>query len=223
MNASTHLTDFNLHTDQEADQSALVHQKSVVTLQDLQNALEDAAKSGNPSPADWVHRAVDFRILAHVLGSLNHPVQAFGKLLPDDWAEIEPEISNRIPGNPTNNHKRLVSKFKRAIGLFRPDLDPWSALQVLADAEMPKSSVRLGRVKCRAMQEGLMPIQITSEWINQQLGGVEQQNEAEIRGIYFFLVRLSKKSLVQAAGFLRSDLTLPATMRQQRRSAKLPD
>lgn len=223
MNASTHMTDFNMHADQEIDESVLAHQRSVVTLQDLENALESAARSGHPSPVDWVHRAVDFRILAHVLGSLDHPIKAFGELLPDDWAEIAPEISNRIPGNPINNHMRLVSKFKRAIGSFRPDLDPWSALQVLADAEMPKSSGFLGRVKCRAIQEGLTPIQISSEWINQQLGGVGQQNEAEIRGIYFSFVRLSKKPLVQASGFLRSDLTLPTTMRQQRRSVELPD
>jgi hypothetical protein len=217
------MTGFNLNADQEIDEPVLDHQRSVVTLQDLENALEGAARSGHPSPVDWVHRAVDFRILAHVLGSLDHPVQAFGKLLPDDWAEIAPEISNRIPGNPINNHMRLVSKFKRVIGLFRPDLDPWSALQVFADAEMPKSSGFLGRVKCRAMQEGLMPIQITSEWINQQLVGVGQQNEAEIRGIYFSFVRLSKKPLVQSSGFLRSDLTLPTTMRQQWRSVELPD
>lgn len=223
MNALTHVTDFTPHNDQKTDSPALHIQRSVITFHDLKAALEDAVQRGQPSPVDWVHRAVDFRILAHVLGNLDHRVEAFGALLPDEWEEIAPEICKRIPGNPRNNHMRLVFTFKRAIGLFRPDLDPWSALQVLADTEMSKSSGSLGRVRCRAKQDGLKPIQITSAWIKQQLVGVEPQNEAEVRGIFLFLVRLSKKPQVQASGFLRSDLTLPTTMRQQWCSVDLPD
>ncbi|WP_448327703.1 hypothetical protein [Sulfitobacter sp. M13] len=215
MNALTHVTDFTPHNDQKTDSPALHIQRSVVTFHDLNAALEDAVQRGQPSPVDWVHRAVDFKILAHILKNLDHPLEAFGTLLPEDWAAVTPEIRHRIPGNARNNHMRLVSKYRQAIGSFRPDLDPWSALQVLAKAEMTKSSGRLGRVRRRAIPDGLMPIQITSAWINQQLVGVESQKEAEVRGIFLFLVRLSKKPKVEVSGLLRSDLALPIKMQQR--------
>ncbi|HCP80091.1 MAG TPA: hypothetical protein DIT67_00305 [Octadecabacter sp.] len=50
-----------------------------------------------------------------------------------------------------------------------------------------------------------------------------QQNEAKIRGIFHFLVRLSKKPSVRAAGLLQDDLKLPLTNRQKRHSTELPE
>ena len=199
------------------------HLKTVETFHDVENALSAAARTGTPCIADWPHRAIDFRILERLLGDLDHPVKTFSTVLPDDWSEVPGEIRDRIPGNARNNHMRLVATFKRAIGFYRPDLDPWSALQVFADVEMAKTSPSLGRVKARAKEGDLRPVEINNKWIEQQLTDLAQQNEAKIRGIFHFLVRLSKKPSVRAAGLLQDDLKLPLTNRQKRHSTELPE
>lgn len=198
-------------------------QPFIATLQDLADALEGAAQKGNPSLTDWPHRLIDLRILSHMVKGLHHPVEAFGTLLPDDWEQITPEIRDRIPGNPINNHMRLVSKFKRAIGLFRPDLDPWSALQVLADVDNSKTSPNLGRARTRALRDGMKPIDITNHWIAEQLANVAPEKESSDRAIFQFLVRLSNRPCVQQSGLLRTDLALPATQTQNHRAVTLPD
>lgn len=198
------------------------HPKTVETYHDVENALSAAAGTGTPCIADWQHRAIDFRILERLLGDLDHPVKTFSTVLPDDWSDVSGEIRDRIPGNARNNHMRLVATFKRAIGFYRPDLDPWSALQVFADVEMARTSPSLGRVKARAKEGDLSPIEINNTWIEQQLTDLAQQNETEIRGIFHFLVRLSKKPSVLASGLLQGDLRLPPTNRQKRRSTELP-
>lgn len=198
------------------------HIKTVETFHDIENALCAEARTGTPSISDWPHRTIDFRILERLLGDLDHPVKTFSTVLPDDWSEVPDEIRGRIPGNARNNHMRLVATFKRAIGFHRPDLDPWSALQVLADVEMAKTSPSLGRVKALAKEGDLRPVELNNKWIEQQLTDLTQQNEAEIRGIFLFLVRLSKKPAVRASGLLQGDLKLPPTNRQKRRSTELP-
>lgn len=200
----------------------LGHPKPVETFHDIENALSAAARTGTRCIADWPHRTIDFRILERLLGDLDHPIKTFSTVLPDDWSEVPDEIRGRIPGNARNNHMRLVATFKRAIGFHRPDLDPWSALQVLADVEMAKTSPSLGRVKALAKEGDLRPVELNNKWIEQQLTDLTQQNEAEIRGIFLFLVRLSKKPAVRASGLLQSDLELPPTNRQKRRSTELP-
>ncbi|SEQ31397.1 hypothetical protein [Thalassovita taeanensis] len=193
----------------QASISLCGHHKTIETFRDVENALSATARASTPSIADWAHRAIDFRILERLLGDLDHPVEAFKTLLPDDWSDISEEIRDRIPSNARNNHMRLVAKFKRAIGFYRPDLDPWSALQVLADIEMAKTSPSLGRVKALAKEGDLRPVEMNNIWIEQQLTDLAQQNEAEIRGIFLFLVRLSKKPAVQTSGLLQGDLRLP--------------
>ena len=49
--------------------------RMVITLQDLEDALENAAKDGKPSLADWPHRTVHFRMLSRILGGLDHPAK----------------------------------------------------------------------------------------------------------------------------------------------------
>jgi len=198
------------------------HLKTVETFHDIENALCAAARTGTPCIVDWQHRAIDFRILERLVGDLDHPVKTFSTVLPDDWSEVPDEIRGRIPGNARNNHMRLVATFKRAIGFHRPDLDSWSALQVLADVEMAKTSPSLGRVKALAKEGDLRPVELNNKWIEQQLTDLTQQNEAEIRGIFLFLVRLSKKPAVRASGLLQGGLKLPPTNRQKRRSIELP-
>ena len=195
----------------------------VTTLAELRDALETIARSGQPSPADWPHRAMDFRILAQVLEGLEHPVEDFGALLPGDWAQVAPEMQARIPGNPTVNHKRLVARMTRAIGWLRPDLDPWSALQLLAEMEMPVNADIVGEVRLRAAQDGLRPIDIDTAWIAGQLVHVPERQEAKQRSLYRFLVRLSRRRRVQRAGLLRADLALPATRRQKEDAVVLPE
>jgi len=197
--------------------------KTAETFHDIENALSAAAGTGTPCIADWQHRAIDFRILERLLGDLDHPVKTFSTVLPDDWSEVPDEIKDRIPGNARNNHMRLIATFKRAIGFYPPDLDPWSALQVLADVEMAKTSPSLGRVKALAKEGDLRPVEMNNKWIEQQLTDLAQQNEAEIRGIFLFLVRLSKMPSVRASGLLQDDLRLPPTNRQKRRSVELPE
>jgi len=198
------------------------HHKTVETFHDIENALCAAARTGKPCIADWQHRAIDFRILERLLGDLDHPVRTFSMVLPDDWSDVSGEIRDRIPGNARNNHMRLIARFKRAIGFYRPDLDPWSALQVFADVEMAKTSPSLGRVKGLAMMDDLKPIEINNAWIEQQLTNLTPEKETEIRGVFHFLVRLSKKPSVLASGLLQGDLWLPPTNRQKRRSTELP-
>jgi hypothetical protein len=209
-----------------APQSAQAHapglRDRVATLMDLGDALETAACSGQPSLADWPHRAMDFRILAQVLEGLEHPVEDFGALLPDDWAQVAPGVRARIPGNPTVNHKRLVSRMKRAIGWFRPDLDPWSALQLLAEVEIPVNADIVGEVRLRAARDGLRPSDIDTAWIAEQLAPVSAENEVKQRSLYQFLVRLSRRPRVQRTGLLRCDLAMPATRRQQLKAVVLP-
>lgn len=197
--------------------------RMVITLQDLEDALENAAKDGKPSLADWPHRTVHFRMLSRILGGLDHPVTSFGSLLPDQWGDIPPDIRDRIPGNPRNVHMQLVSMLKRAIGLFRPDIDPWSALRVLADAEVRIDGKMVGSVQRRAERDGLNPIDIDNCWIARQLAAVPAEDETQERQIYHYLVRLSGRQLIQHAGLLRRDLALPATLLQQQCKVILPD
>lgn len=195
----------------------------VATLAELCDALETAARSGQPSLADWPHRTTDIQILARILEGLEHPVEDFGVLLPDCWAQIAPRIRARFPGNPTVNHKRLVSRMKRAIGWFRPDIDPWSALQCLAEMEIPVNADIVGEVRLRAARDGLRPSDIDTAWIAGQLATVSAENEVKQRSLYQFLVRLSRRPRVQRAGLLRCDLAMPATRRQQQKAVVLPD
>ena len=195
----------------------------VTTLAELPDALESAARSGQPSVADWPHRAMDFRILARVLEGLDHPVAAFGALLPADWTQVAPETRARIPGNPTINHQRLVAKMTRAIGWFRPDLDPWSALQCLAEVEIPGNASIVGTVHLRAARDGLRPIDIDTAWIASQFVTVTDKQEIKLRSFYRVLVRLSRRPRVQRTGLLRADLALPATRRQNENAVVLPD
>ena len=196
---------------------------TIATLAELRDALEATARAGPPSVADWPHRAVDFRILARVLEGLDHPVDAFGVLLPDDWAQVAPETRARLPGNSTVNHKRLVSRMKRAIGWFRPDLDPWSALQLLAEVEIPGNANLVRQMRLRAARDGLRPSDIDTAWIAGQLTTVSAENEVNERSLYQFLVRLSRRPRVRRADLLRCDLAMPATRRQQQKAVVLPD
>ncbi|MCB1313712.1 MAG: hypothetical protein KDK29_18350 [Sedimentitalea sp.] len=197
--------------------------RTVVTLQDVGDVLEDAAGSGMPSIADWPHRAVDFRIMERILEGLDHPVEAFGTLFPTKWRHVPPEIRHRIPGNPVVNHMRLVARFKRVIGLLRPDIDPWSALRLLADVELPTNSFLIGEVQGRAGRDGLNPIDIDSSWIAERLADIRPEHETQHRGRYHYLVRLSQRPRVRHSGLLRMDLSLPETIRQRQRAVVLPN
>lgn len=213
----------NPQTDQGANVGTMVQPYSeVATLQDVSDALEDAAKHGRPSIADWPHRAVDFRILDRVLSGLDHPVQAFGTLFPAEWINVSLETRDRIPGNTRNNYMRLSARVPRAIGTFRPDVDPWSALQLLADVEFPTSPGFVGAVKWRAMRDNLKPVEIDSDWIAAQLAAIDPQGETQHRNILHSLVRLGKQPRVRQSGLLREDLSLPPTVREMQSAVMLP-
>lgn len=214
----------NPQTDQGADADTVARpRRSVATLRDVSDALADAARYGIPSIADWPHREVDFRILERVLDGLDHPVEAFGTLFPAVWSNLSPEMRDRIPGNARNNHMRLSAKVPRAIGILRPDLDPWSALQLLADVELPTNAGVVGEVRWRALRDGLEPVEIDSGWIAAQLATIDPQRETQHRNIYQFLVRLAKQPRVRQTGLLREDLRMPPTARQARRAVTLPN
>lgn len=200
----------NPQTDQGADADTVARpRRSVATLRDVSDALADAARYGIPSIADWPHREVDFRILERVLDGLDHPVEAFGTLFPAVWSNLSPEMRDRIPGNARNNHMRLTARVPRAIGILRPDLDPWSALQLLADVELPTNAGVVGEVRWRALRDGLEPNEIDSGWIAAQLATIDPQRETQHRNIYQFLVRLAKQPRVRQTGLLREDLRMP--------------
>lgn len=196
--------------------------REVATLRDVNNALEDAAKRGAPSIADWHHRAVDFRILDRVLEGLDHPVEAFETLFPAEWKNVRAQLRGRIPGNARNNHMRLLATMSRVIGFLRPDLDPWPALQLLADVETPTNADIVGAIRKLAMCDGLKPIEIDSDWIAAQLATIDPKSEAQHRNIFHSLVRLAQTPRVRQSGLLRDDLSLPPTMRQTQCAVTLP-
>lgn len=216
-------SNFNSQIDQLAHVGTVVRPcRDVATLRDVSDILADAARYGTPSIADWPHREVDFRILERVLAGLDHPIEAFGTLFPTVWNDLSAEIRDRIPGNARNNHMRLSARVPRAIGMLRPDLDPWSALQILADVELPTNAGVVGEVRWRAMRDGLKPVEIDNGWIAAQLACGDPQGAKQHRNIYQFLVRLAKQPRVRQSGLLREDLRMPPTARQVRRAVALP-